>query len=112
MYPGQLDEPVEAIKRVQSLLGEIHDCDVWLEHLDRFATAERKRITEMFGHAGPFQHLLPGIEHLRQNRSDRRRQAFAELVEYWGELGRRGLWDRLTAVVRPPYQPPSNTAKS
>ena len=30
MYPGRLDEPVEAVKRVQTLLGEIHDCDVWL----------------------------------------------------------------------------------
>ena len=28
MYPGRLDEPVEAVKRVQTLLGEIHDCDV------------------------------------------------------------------------------------
>jgi CHAD domain-containing protein len=106
MYPGQLDEPVEAIKRVQSLLGEIHDCDVWQEHLDRFASAQRERITEMFGHAGRFQHLLPGIEYLRQDRSARRRQAFAELVEYWGQVGRGGLWDRLTAVVRPSYQPP------
>ncbi len=110
MYPGQLDEPVEAIKRVQTLLGEIHDCDVWLEHLDRFASAERKRITKMFGHAGRFQHLLPGIEHLRQDRSGRRRQAFGELVEYWAELGRRGLWDGLTGVVRPPYQLPTNIA--
>ena len=111
MYPGRLDEPVEAIKRVQTLLGEIHDCDVWLEHLDRFASAERKRITKMFGHAGRFHHLLPGIEHLRQDRSGRRRQAFGELVEYWAELGRRGLWDGLTGVVRPPYQLPANIAE-
>ncbi|MCE5267660.1 MAG: CHAD domain-containing protein [Planctomycetaceae bacterium] len=108
LYPGQLDEAVDAIKRVQTLLGEIHDCDVWAEHLTAFSAAERERITEMFGHAGRFQHLVPGIEYLRQNRAERRRQAFEELVTFWQELGRRGLWDRLTATVRPPYQPLSD----
>ncbi|MEN6449585.1 MAG: CHAD domain-containing protein [Thermoguttaceae bacterium] len=105
LYPGGLDEPIEEIKRVQTLLGEIHDCDVWIEQLDAFVLAERERTTEMFGHAGPFQHLVPGIEHLRRDRLDRRGQAFDELVRYWADLGRRGLWDRLTATVRPPYRP-------
>ena len=42
VYPGRLEEAVEAIKRVQSLLGDVHDCDVWAEHLDAFASTERR----------------------------------------------------------------------
>ena len=66
VYPGRLEEAVEAIKRVQSLLGEVHDCDVWAEHLDAFAAAERERITALFGHAGRFTRLQPGIDFLRR----------------------------------------------
>ncbi|MEN6458840.1 MAG: CHAD domain-containing protein [Thermoguttaceae bacterium] len=105
-FPSQLNDAINAMKRIQSLLGEIHDCDVWNDHLDQFTSAQRERIGRMFGHLGSFQHLLPGIEHLRQDRLDRRRQAFGELVQRWQELGHCGLWDRLTATVRPPYQSP------
>jgi CHAD domain-containing protein len=98
MCPGRLDEAVEAIKRVQTLLGDVHDCDVWLDHLDAFAAAERKRITAMFGHPGRFLHLQAGIEYLQKDRSGHRQQAFQELVEYWAELDRRGFWDELTAL--------------
>ena len=37
VHPGRLDAAVEAIKKVQTLLGDVHDCDVWLDHLDAFA---------------------------------------------------------------------------
>ena len=95
VYPGRLEEAVEAIKRVQSLLGEVHDCDVWAEHLDAFAAAERERITALFGHAGRFTRLQPGIDFLRADRRRHRQEVFGQLVEYWAELGRRRFWDGL-----------------
>jgi len=100
VYAERLEEPLEAIKRVQTLLGEIHDCDVWLEHLDEFAARERKRIVSQFGHAGPFARLHAGIEYLRQDRRTRRRQVFDELAAYWAELGRQAFWEHLVATVR------------
>ncbi len=100
VHPGRLDAAVEAIKKVQTLLGDVHDCDVWLDHLDAFARAERKRIVAMFGHAGRFQRWLPGVEYLQGDLRCRRRQTFQHLVEYWAELAERRLWDELQAVVR------------
>ena len=76
VHPGRLDAIVEAIKKVQTLLGDVHDCDVWLDHLDAFARAECKRIISMFGHAGRFQHLLPGIEYLQGDLRGRRQKRF------------------------------------
>ena len=99
VYPGRLDEAVEAIKRVQSLLGEVHDCDVWAEHLDAFAAEERERITALFGHAGRFTRLQPGIDFLRADRRGHREEVFKQLVDYWAELGRRRFWDGLVSVV-------------
>jgi CHAD domain-containing protein len=96
---GRLNEGVEAIKKLQSLLGDIHDCDVWLDHLDKFAADERDRLVEMFGHAGRFLHLQPGIEYLRKDRQDRRQQTFEELGRYWAELKARRFVEELTEAV-------------
>ena len=111
--PDRLDEAVDAIKRVQSLLGEVHDCDVWAEHLDAFAAKECGRITALFGHAGRFTRLQPGIDFLRADRYRRRQEVFRQLVEYWGELARGQFWDRLVSVVLSRGRPsPGGTAIS
>jgi CHAD domain-containing protein len=99
VYRGRLDPIIDAIKRLQTLLGDIHDCDVWVEHLDAFADQERLRVASHFGNAIRFARLEPGIGFLRRNRIERRRQVFAELVRYWDELKVAGLWDALVRVV-------------
>ncbi len=107
VYPARLDEAVEATKKVQSLLGDVHDCDVWAEHLDAFAREERDRILALFGHAGRLVRLQAGIEHLRGDRRRHREEVFRQLVEYWAELGRRQFWEKLKGVVQSPGEPPA-----
>jgi CHAD domain-containing protein len=97
---GQLDGTVEAIKKVQTLLGEVHDCDVWAEELQAFAAKMCKRIRKHFGDAGPFAGLQVGIEYLQQDRRRRRQQVFQELVDYWQGLNQRQEWERLVEVLK------------
>lgn len=104
---GQLDGTVEAIKRVQTLLGEVHDCDVWAEHLRAFAGKERRRILKHFGHAAPFARLEVGFEHLHQQWQRRRQQVFQELVDYWRDLDQQREWQRLAETVRRPGRQPA-----
>jgi CHAD domain-containing protein len=101
MCRGRLDAAVETVKRLQALLGDIHDCDVWLDHLDGFAAEQRDRIVAMFGHPGRFLHLQPGIDHLRNDRHAYRQATFEELVRYWAELKDRHFWDDLARAVDP-----------
>ncbi|MGW8255874.1 MAG: CHAD domain-containing protein [Thermoguttaceae bacterium] len=100
IYSDGMGTVLEAIKKLQTLLGEIHDCDVWQTQLDSFAGKERKRIISLYGNDGPFQRLKVGIEFLRENRSQRRRQCFAELMRFWAELEERALWDKLMSIVQ------------
>ena len=95
MCPGRLDTAVETIKRLQTLLGDIHDCDVWLDHLDAFASDERDRIVAKFGHAGRFLHLQPGIEYLRRDRHTHRQETFEELVKLLGGVERPAVLGRI-----------------
>jgi CHAD domain-containing protein len=99
-YPGQLEVAVEVTRRVQTLLGEVHDCDVWVEELRAFAAKLCKRIRKHFADTGPFARLHVGIEYLQQERRRRRQQAFQELVDYWQELHRRREWQRLADVLK------------
>ena len=102
VYDGQLDGTIRAIKRLQTLLGEIHDCDVWAELLRTFAAKEQNRILKHFGHAGPFARLQVGVEHLQQHRRRRREEVFRELVDYWQDLKRGREWEKLVETVRGP----------
>jgi CHAD domain-containing protein len=105
VYPRRLEEAVSATKKVQSLLGEVHDCDVWLEDLDQFTDKERHRLTALFGHAGRLARLLPGIDYLREDRRRQRENAFQQLLEYWSELKARAFWEGLAEMLDPTVLP-------
>jgi len=117
IYEGRLDEFVDEAKAVQTLLGEIHDCDVWMGMLPAFMEAERSRTLAYYGTARPFHRLAIGLEHLREERRQQRYARFAELTEHWQDLSRRGVWDRLAGMVvscvqqsvrsEPPAEPPA-----
>jgi CHAD domain-containing protein len=84
VYRGRLDGTVDAIKKVQTLLGGVHDCDVWAEHLQAFAAKERQRTLKYYGRVEPFARLDVGIEYLQQQRRQRRAEVFQELVDVRG----------------------------
>jgi hypothetical protein len=100
LYQGRADEAIGVIKKVQTLLGEVHDCDVWVAHVDAFLAEERRRMAACFGSPRPFARVKPGLIYLRQNRSHARRAVFEELVDYWRALRGQDFWRQLGALVR------------
>ena len=115
VYAGHLEKYIESMRRVQSLLGDIHDCDVWLQHLDDFSRQECGRIEAASGSAARCARLEPGIRFLKQDRSHRRTEAFGELVVFWRELKLQGTWERMSRMVElrgvePPGEKPSSSA--
>jgi CHAD domain-containing protein len=101
IYSNDLASIGEAVKRLQAFLGEIHDCDVWVENFAEFARNEACGIQLYFGTSKRFERLRPGLDYLQQERRDRRRQVFDQLVAYWQELVDQRIWDRLAAIVEP-----------
>jgi CHAD domain-containing protein len=111
--PGRLDEFLEAAKKLQTLLGDVHDCDVWQQHLDKFAELELARLSLRFRSQGRFFRLAPGIEYVKHERAGHRAAVFQELLDYWRELERQEFWQRLQRVVEqhgagvPAAEPPA-----
>jgi CHAD domain-containing protein len=98
-YQGRLDKYVAAVKKIQSYLGEIHDCDVWIEHLAATLGEEGKRLAETFGHGSRIGRLAKGIEHLRSERRQRRVGLFGELLDYCQELEHDDYWGGLRELA-------------
>ncbi|MDN7024880.1 CHAD domain-containing protein [Methanoculleus sp. FWC-SCC1] len=104
LYGDGLKTPIKAVKKLQDLLGDMHDCDVWVDDLLRFRDAERERTVQYFGHAGPFRFLEPGISHLHDERKKKRDELYTAFVAYWAELAQEGLWERLRETISVPLQ--------
>jgi CHAD domain-containing protein len=99
-YDGQLADFIKAVKRVQTLLGDIHDCDVWVEDIDRFMEKEQLATIEYCGNSRPFGPLRPGLLFVREERRARRRLIFAELLEYRKDLDAKHLWETLESTLQ------------
>lgn len=99
LYPGELKSEIASLKKLQDLLGDIHDCDVWAAFLPRFIEEERERCRTYFGHDGFMAIVEPGIHHLREERMARRRALFDDFAAYWADLGKGGYWDGLGDAI-------------
>ena len=93
---------ISRVKQLQTLLGRVHDCDVWVESLDTFAQAERARIHDHFGHDKPMAALQSGLDHLRADRRALRAKLFARTAKRWQAVAQGGLWNDLKALLRFP----------
>ncbi len=101
-YEGDLDASLSAMKKLQDLLGDLHDCDVWLQLLPDFLADESKRAEAWFGKAksvSSVKRLQAGIEHLHASRGSDRERIFAELGDYWRRLRAAGTFDAMTALL-------------
>jgi len=96
---------------VQSVLGDLHDCDLMLPRVTRHV--ERLRAEDAAAlRAGSRAELEPGpvaeaphrtayrgLQVLAVNVQARRGMLFERFVELWGELEDRRVWDRLERAI-------------
>ena len=98
-FAGKLKDYIKTVKRVQELLGDIHDCDVWTEILPRFLDKERERAVEFYGHSRGVARLRHGVMALEKDRKTCREERYAEFVNFWGAIQEKGLWKKLLRMV-------------
>jgi CHAD domain-containing protein len=101
-FERRLSANIEIMKRLQSLLGKVHDCDVWLEDLAKFSDKEKKRTVKYFGSERAFRKLKPGIEYLAGHRHADREMSFERSRTLWKEIAEAKLLDNLRAMIQTP----------
>jgi CHAD domain-containing protein len=98
-YLDALQEGVNTARTFQTLLGDIHDCDVWAHDLSLFLEEESQRTLVYFGHLEPFAPLVPGIMALQKNRQHYRMQQYEEFVTFWHQVQEQGIWAQLRQTL-------------
>ncbi len=99
IYDGELKEFFTVVKKLQEILGDIHDCDVWTMWLPVFTAEELQRVRQYYGHTRTFAPLRPGLTWLAENRLSRRKEHHKELNQYWKELEKQQLWSKMLSVL-------------
>lgn len=109
LYTSEMKPYLKALRQAQELLGEIHDCDVWMLYLPKFQERERRRTAHYFGTERPFRRLQPGLEAYFADRVTTRDRLYLEFLEKWQGWRQAGLWDQLinevTALLIPAGEP-------
>ena len=100
LYENGMTEARQAAKKVQSLLGDLHDCDVWAGLVQEFLASEKERMIEFFGHARGFRRLKPGIIALGEDRRAMRGKVYEEFAEYWHKTNEKKIWGNLKEALQ------------
>lgn len=104
LYDEPLKGELKSIKKLQELLGDIHDCDVWVDLLPRFLGEEEERFRSFFGSDRFFSQVSPGIVALIEDRHNTRNVLFTDLCRFWEDLKDEGFWDRFAEKIAVPVQ--------
>jgi len=95
LYPDKLAQEIETIKAFQDVLGEMHDCDVWIDYLPKFMEETKAKIktkkNKKVGPAKVEQELLSFLAYVKQ----KRKEDYSRFVHFWDGTQRKGFFDQL-----------------
>ncbi len=103
IYSGQLKSQLSIMKNAQDLLGNIHDCDVWMIELPGFLEVERVRTIEYFGRDRHSERFQPGIQYLLDLKTGNRATLYDEFIKKWDEWKEQKTWEGLFQVLQVPF---------
>jgi CHAD domain-containing protein len=102
LYGTDLRDPLRAVKRVQELLGSIHDCDVWIQTLPGFMGGESGRAGRVSPQVTPGSESFPDIAALLEDRKRARRDLYEEFVVYWKSIRLEGVLEGIPLLLSRP----------
>lgn len=105
LYPDTLNDAIRTARKLQDVLGNLHDCDVWVETLPQFLEEEKARTLTYFGDTKPFEALVPGVLALRDQRQQQRVKCYEEFGALWRRAQDKDVWGRLCRALDDPPLP-------
>lgn len=95
VYRLGLAKPHARVKKIQEILGDLHDCDVWIDHITRLLLRERSRLRSENEEKRPDTATLASLKIFLQDRERERKVLHQRFMRYWESQFRSGTWDEL-----------------
>jgi CHAD domain-containing protein len=99
IYDSKVDDALEITRKSQQYLGNIHDCDVWINFLPKFLETEHDRILSFYGYLRPFNRIKPGLIYLLENRKKERDIIYQSFLEQWKVWKFNETWLDLRKII-------------
>jgi CHAD domain-containing protein len=99
-FEKKLDEHIRGIKHIQSLLGELHDYEVWLDDIKQFSADEKTRMLEYLGSIRAFKRLKKGIDYFVRQIKKERKKVYEQSVLFWKQLAEQDFWNKLNSILQ------------
>jgi CHAD domain-containing protein len=99
LYRFGLKKYLFRIKKIQAILGDLHDCDVWIDIVMVMLMKERSRFPVKDSAKNKQTSRVKGYEHFLSERQKERKRLYRMYVRYWESLGRSGIWDDLRRAL-------------
>ncbi len=87
------------VKKVQEILGDLHDCDVWIDHVTRLLLRERNRLRTPGGEKHPNTTTLASLRLFLKDRERQRTRIHRQFVRYWNSPVQQRVWDELRQTL-------------
>jgi putative phosphoesterase len=99
LYQNKLTQEIETTKTFQDILGEMHDCDVWIEYVPKFLQetilkmkSKQKKIADTTKIEKALINFLSFVK-------EKRKENYKEFVHFWEENKKRGFFVQLAKTI-------------
>ena len=99
VYRLNLEKPISRVKAVQEILGDLHDCDVWIDTITRLLLRERSHLRTENEEKRPDTFTLSSLKIFLAEREKERQQLYRRFVRYWASLKRENIWNALQTTL-------------
>jgi hypothetical protein len=99
VYRLNLAKPIRRVKAVQEILGDLHDCDVWIDTITRLLLHERSLMRTYNEEKRPDTKTLSSLKLFLAEREKERQQLYRHFVRYWASLKRERIWESLRTTL-------------
>jgi CHAD domain-containing protein len=96
VYMRGLKKPLARVKKIQEVLGDLHDCDVWIDTVTLMLLEERSRMKGGPGSKRGGTRRVTGLKRFLSEREKERKLLYRRFVALWDTLMRSGLWEELS----------------
>jgi CHAD domain-containing protein len=99
VYRLGLRKYISRIARLQKLLGDLHDTDVWIDTVTLLLLKERSRPRSPRDSNRPGPSVIAGLKVFQNHRERDRKRLYRKAVQHWNSLSRAHFWEDLTREV-------------
>jgi putative phosphoesterase len=95
LYENKFEAELQQIKTFQDTLGEIHDCDVWLDYIQQFNRKLQRKPQLKDTKKPSSMDSDNSLQIFALYIGGRRKKYYRQFVDYWNQSVKTGLFDQL-----------------